>query len=78
MSYFQHYRLEHNWFYQLELMRVFPRWLILGLFRRANFKRLPRVTVSSSGSEILTTEITARALSGTSFKISFGPSFPEI
>ena len=68
----QYHMFHQNWFHQLGFMILFPRWPFTGLFRTVKLYSLPRVTVSSSGSEIQTTESTIRALSGTSSGIPFG------
>ena len=69
LSYFQHRSFEQNWFHQLGLMRVFPRWRISGLFIIANLYRLPCVTFSSSRYENFTTVSTFHSLYRTDFKI---------
>ena len=69
LSLFPNHRIHQNWFHQLGLMSVFPRWPVSRLLIIAKLYGIPCVTVSSSGSEILTTESSVRALSGTSWNI---------
>ena len=45
LSYYQHHRFEQNWFHQLGIMIVLPRWLISGLFSITNLYRLPHFIV---------------------------------
>ena len=56
MSLIQHHRFNQNWFHQFVFMILFPRWPVIGLFRTAKLYSIPPVIVSSSGSELQTTD----------------------
>ena len=59
-------------------MIVFSRSPVSGLFNIVKLYELPRVTVSSSGSENYTIELTTHVISRKSSEVSFVPLYPEI
>ena len=58
--------IQHHRFHHLGFMIVFPRLPVTGLFRTVKLYEMPRVTGSSSESDIRDIEIKVCALSGTS------------
>ena len=78
ISLIQHHRFHQNWFPQLGLMVMFPRWPVTILFRTTKLYRLPRVTGSFSEFETWTTEIKFHTISGKYSEISSGPMYLKI
>ena len=78
MSLIHHHRFHQNWIHHFGFMILFPRIPFIGLFKRVKLYGMPRVTGSSSESDIQTTKIKVRALFGSSSGIPFGSLYPKI